>query len=253
MQRIIHRIEALAEAESNNPLFLWLGDESVPARERMATCAQQTAFFAMGFSDLNRFAYPYPEVEARTDPRKMAINRHAQEDGGHWRYFLSDLKRLGVGDNYDFRRTLAFLWGSDCQEQRRAIYRISQLVDRNDSPLYRYAIMECIEIFGKLLLERATAVATKLHRETATELVFFGPFHLALETGHLVNQTDETDSELWAVELDPELLSRTMAVVEEVCTLLAGQWAEVGTHARATRASLQRSAGVVSPPVARTP
>jgi len=120
-------IEQRTSQQENGPFIVWLSDESVPARDRLVRWLPCAAPWIFGFMDLNGVLLRYAADEARDDPYKRAINDHLAEDSQHWSFYLEDLRRLGFDAPLRFPDLLQFLWGSETESQRLAVYGLSVL------------------------------------------------------------------------------------------------------------------------------
>ena len=79
-------------------------------------------------------------------------------------------------------------------------------------PLVRFGLMEAIETCGHVFFGHTAPLAAELSRRTGAALRYFGPYHLARETGTLIDADDLFET----VVLTPEQRRRAVALVEEV-------------------------------------
>ena len=61
-------------------------------------------------------------------------------------------------------------------------------------PLVRFGMMEAVETCGHVFFGHTAPLAAELSRRTGAALRYFGPFHLALETGSLIDADDLFES-----------------------------------------------------------
>jgi len=231
MHRILQFVERRAAEQDQTPFILWLDDDSVPARDRLAGWLPVAAAFAFGFKDLNAMILRYPEDEVGGDPLKRAINKHTKEDANHWPMYLNDLAKLGLDEQMKFSEVLRFMWGKDTLSQRRANYALCQMAERADSPILRYCIVATIEVFGHYLFEKLFHVSEEFEQESGIELQYLGPLHFSREPGHMANQDDDAEALARDHELDDVTYERALAMVAEVCDLVEERWAEFHRYA----------------------
>jgi hypothetical protein len=144
------------------------------------------ATFTMGFRDLNMWVLRYPLA---TDDLRRGINIHTFEDQTHSRLFLQDWRRLGLDERLGWQAsdTLWWLFLSEANEVSRghAVYFLSMATADSGDPLLRFAHAEVIEACGSVFFGHVARIAEQFERQTRVKLPYLGPFHLALESGHL--------------------------------------------------------------------
>src|ERR1700693_4680849 len=91
MRRVFDLLENRTTEFAKAPLFNFLGDTSIDPRQRLSF-APGVAHFVMSFRDL--YALVLREEPAK-DEYQAIVNSHASEDDNHWRWFLSDLGKIG--------------------------------------------------------------------------------------------------------------------------------------------------------------
>ncbi len=194
-----------------HPLYAWLADDAVPLERRFAF-APLFAGFILGFRDLNRWFLRYPDPRNRYEE---AINAHTAEDETHSALFLADWRELGLDGQlgWGVEDTMAWYYAApETEVFRRYALRLTELCVATPDPLVRYALMEAIETCGHVFFGHTAPVAARLARRTGAALRYFGPYHLARETGSLV----DGDDEFAAAVLAPDQRRRALALVEEV-------------------------------------
>lgn len=226
MKQVIDYAEAQANSQADSPFIQWLESDKLSAKSRLAAWMPCCALFAFGFKDLNSMVLKYPETEAVVDPLKKAINDHTEEDSRHWGWFLNDLKTLGLEGEQKFTDTLKLLWGNETQQQRFATYEICRLAEQAQDPILRYCLIETIEIFGNFLFGKMQKVSRQFTQETGTELKYLGPTHFQAELGHLANQSNSAESELWEITLGDPIREKALAISEQVSNLIFARWQE---------------------------
>jgi hypothetical protein len=226
MQRVMSYIETRTKELERNPFIIWLSDHSVPSKDRLSAWLPNAAFFVFGFKDLNAFALPYPEDEARVDPLKKAINEHGVEDSMHWPWYLSDLRTLGLDQNMKLSEALRFLWGKQSVVQRKAVYRLYSLCERAQEPIIRYSMIAALESYANLLFASVTRVSEQFQKETGIRLQYLGATHFEREPGHLANQQDDTEQLVLQRLLDPQQLELAMEIAGAVGDVIDERWRE---------------------------
>ena len=91
MRRIMQLVDTRADEYAKAPLFALMRDTSVDPRQRLAF-VPALSHFVMTFADI--YALVLRE-EPTSDELQQLVNVHTREDGGHWRWFLADLDKLG--------------------------------------------------------------------------------------------------------------------------------------------------------------
>ncbi|QSY49016.1 hypothetical protein [Streptomyces griseocarneus] len=144
------------------------------------------ATFSMGFRDVNKWVFRYPEA---ADDLERGINVHTFEDQTHSRLFLEDWKRLGLDGRLGWQAsdTLWWLFLSEANEVARGhgVYFLSMATADAKDPLLRFAQSEMMEALGSVFFRHASKIAIRFTEQTGIELPYVGPFHLALESGHM--------------------------------------------------------------------
>ena len=128
-----------------------------------------------------------------------AISAHADEDMTHSRLFMRDLRTLGWDEMLGWRPSELYYWLflSEVNEQlRRRTTQITKLVIEAEDPLVRFAVVESIETCGNALFRHTTKLANEYTARTGKELIYWGEFHLARETGHAVDDDAFEQAEL---------------------------------------------------------
>ena len=210
MRAVQDLIERNNQKFAGHPLISFLDDQSVDPRKRLLI-APCMAFFAMSFSDLNRYVYRDTETD---DVFQRIVNEHTLEDERHSAWFIADCKKLGWNRSMSFTDSMCFLWGRETIGVRRAVYDFSALL-RHAMSFERYVVLEAIEGHGNVLFEATSRVAQQMTYETSKEYIFFGPHHLAAETGHAVGgNVARYQQEIDAYEPSESQASRATILVD---------------------------------------
>lgn len=205
MRSILDYIDQRAADYERLPLFAFMGDERLSARQRLGF-VPALSHFVMTFADL--YAHVLREEPAR-DSFQELVNAHTYEDGGHWKWFLSDLAALGHSPAESVTQTLKRVWSPETLQTRLLSYRICRL-GLNASSLQKLVLVQCIEAVGKVSLTHAAPLGRALATELGKPLVYFGPHHLDTEADHTLEDRTVRDSLEGAKvsELEAEELSR---------------------------------------------
>ncbi|MEU8124841.1 hypothetical protein AB0C21_39535 [Spirillospora sp. NPDC049024] len=168
-----------------HPLFTWMNSDETRVPDPLLIMPAM-ATFSMGFRDVNKWVFRYPEA---ADDLERGINVHTFEDQTHSRLFLEDWKRLGLNERLGWKAsdTLWWLFQAEVNEIARdhGVYFLSMAVADDKDPLLRFAQSEMMEALGAVFFKHASKIAIRFTEQTGTELPYMGPFHLALETGHM--------------------------------------------------------------------
>ncbi|MEM9924162.1 MAG: hypothetical protein AAF915_10505 [Cyanobacteria bacterium P01_D01_bin.50] len=212
MKEVLELIEQKKKEFAKLPFFEFLGNESIDPRERVAW-APCLAYFAMMFKDLN--AYVLRKEPTDNLIQKM-INHHTYEDGGHWRWFLEDIKRLGFEESLNFGDSLRFLWGDETKKTRQLCYNLSGLCVFEEDVLIKLAIIEAIEATGDVALPYFAKLGEELQKITSQRYYYFHASHAKVETGHILCglDSDQIEKFLIGIELSAEQNLKALNAVE---------------------------------------
>lgn len=137
---------------------------------------------------------------------------------------------LGFDCPQSFVDTLQFLWGSETCITRQLSYRLSAYT-LNANPIVKMAAIEAIEATGNILFGYTTQVAQELQSLTKQEYIYFGKFHLSVETGHAVKDAN-TEVQLGSIALSAEMKQQALDVVNDIFDLFAAWLDEMLTYAK---------------------
>lgn len=194
MKQVIQAIEDWKLRIEPHALHQWLVAENdgIAPEEKLWFSLYFTNFI-MYFRELNLYHVGYREHSGENQYCD-ALTRHAGEDMTHSKLFMRDFRTLGWDKHLAWHPSEVFHWlfTHPVNEQlRRRTVTIAKLYIESQDPLVRYAVVEAIEACGNALF-RHTAKLTERHKAgTGKDLVYFGTFHLARETGHAVDAGDE--------------------------------------------------------------
>ena len=247
MEAVLSAIARGRAAIDAHPLYAWMADPEVPLGRRFVF-APLFANFILGFSDLNRWFLRYPEPRDRYE---AAINAHTEEDETHSALFLEDWRELGFDAQlgWGVEDTMAWYYTApETEVFRRYAMRLTRMCVETPDPLVRFGLMEAIETCGHVFFGHTAPLAEELSRRTGAALRYFGPYHLARETGTLIDADDLFET----VVLTPEQRRRAVALVEEVFAMFTVKNDHLLAYAQAAAAgaAVPRPAQAARPAVA---
>jgi hypothetical protein len=215
MKQMLETIDRRSKAFVTHPLFAFLKDTTIDPRQRLAFIPQMS-HFVMTFADL--YALVLREEPAR-DRYQELVNAHTFEDGGHWKWFLADLEKVGDVE-MPFSDALRFVWSDQTRGMRLLSYHVCRL-GFGASSLRKLALVHAIEASGSIVLEHAAMVGREYAALTGKKLIYFGPHHFESESNHTLEKDSVADS-LEETQLDAELSRELAEVVDECFDLFIG-------------------------------
>ena len=138
-------------------------------------------FFIMGFKDMLQCL----KREGAIDPIQQDVNEHCDEDNGHWKWFLADLKAIRLKDNfYDQDKTKLFseLYSDENYVIRDMVYDAMHYCKLANTSANRMIILEVIEAIFSVFVENMNVLVFQLGKYD--EYKFFGRVHHEAESGH---------------------------------------------------------------------
>ncbi|MFZ5893820.1 MAG: hypothetical protein ACOY0T_22355 [Myxococcota bacterium] len=196
-----------------HPLFAFLSDDSKKPEERLLL-APALAHFVMTFADIYRFVL---RDESSPDDYQKLVNAHTYEDGGHWKWFLADLKKLGHDPRIPFSEALRFIWSEETINLRLLSYNICRL-GLGASSLRKLVLVQCIEATGTVMLSTVAPVGQALAARSGERLTYFGAHHFDSESSHTLEQ-DESQTFVESIALTPEQITEFCQLVDETFAL----------------------------------
>jgi len=210
MEKVLALIEKKKQEFAKSGLFEFMRDQSIDPRQRLAF-APCIATFAMSFGEFNKYVF---REEPTNDPLQVIVNNHTYEDDHHWLWFLEDLETLGINKAVKFNDALNFLWNEETKASRWVTHHIFRYAFAA-SPITKLAILEVIEATGNVFFSTAAPIAQELRTITQKEFLYFGCFHLAVETGHTTG-TPEVDQLIKNIQLTEETRQEVFKIVEHL-------------------------------------
>ncbi|ANN20122.1 hypothetical protein SD37_33990 [Amycolatopsis orientalis] len=218
MENVLKLVAKRQEDLDRHPLFEWMNSAETPVPDPLLIMPAM-ATFSMGFRDVNKWVFRYPKA---ANDLERGINIHSFEDQTHSRLFLEDWKLLGLNEKLDWKAsdTLWWLFLSEANEVARGhgVYFLSMAIADTKDPLLRFAQSEMMEALGSVFFKHASKIAIGFTERTGIELPYMGPFHLALESGHM-------DCEDLFVEqkLDGERLAQALKLADTIYEIFSDQ------------------------------
>lgn len=225
MKQVLKHIFSKKRAYNLLPLFEWMRDERLSARERLAFYPCMAPFI-LSFGDLNKFVL---RAERPGDLFQDMVNAHTLEDDHHWPWYLEDFHKLGFDTELRGTDWMNFLWGEETQQNRVLMARLTALISGTSS-VERLTIIEAIEETGNVLFSSILPLAEKIEQELGEQLRYCGSHHFDLESGHAVGADHKA---LAGVELTDAERARHIAMVDEVYDAFEGWTHELLRYAKA--------------------
>lgn len=209
-------------------VMLKSGEGAASAYRKLRAFAPAISHFILGFRDFNDFVLPYDNpqtpLEHAINNHAIEDSTHFRPFIEDWEKLGGNLlmkpyESLIPGLSQDDHRlesahtiaslrqdghvegggipmlslsgqVLSFLWSDAAnRHNRKLLHQYSRLIHQYGAdPVVRFAIVEAGEATGLVMFHITAALANELSADTGIEYRYFGEYHLALETGHLVNQ-----------------------------------------------------------------
>jgi hypothetical protein len=208
MKQVLRHIFGKKRAYHHLPLFQWMRDDALSARERLAFYPCMAPFI-LSFGDLNKFVL---REERPGDLFQEMVNAHTLEDDHHWPWYLEDFRKLGFDAERPGTDWMNFLWGDETRENRVLMARLTALINGTTS-IERLVIIEAIEETGNVLFGTMLPLAEAVEQQIGEQLRYCGSFHFDLESGHAVGADHKA---LANVTLGEQERERCLALVDDV-------------------------------------
>lgn len=225
MKQVLRHIFSKKRVYDKLPLFEWMRDERLSARERLAFYPCMAPFI-LSFGDLNKFVL---RTEYPADLFQEMVNGHTLEDDHHWPWYLEDFRKLGFDAEMSGSEWMNFLWGEETQQNRVLMARLTALIE-GTSGIERLTIIEAIEETGNVLFGTMLPLAEVVEKELGEQLRYCGSFHFNLESGHAVGADHQA---LANIELSDAERTRHLAMVDEVYSAFEAWTHELLRYAKA--------------------
>ncbi len=232
MKEVLTLIEKKKQDFARLPLFDYMQDRSIDPRQRLAF-APCAAPFAMAFGELNKNVF---REEPTSDKIQEIINKHTYEDDHHWVWFLRDLRQLGLDRSMNFTNTLRFLWGEETKAARRLANTLYGYTFQA-TPVQKLIVIEVIEATGHIMSSISRIAAGELEAITQKKYLYFGEFHLAVETGHITDPEQKNQLIIENIKLTDEAQKEAFELVEKLFELFTELIQELLAYAKANNIS----------------
>lgn len=192
MKRILDQIEEHRGELAEQPLFKFLSDESVDGATRLSFTPSML-YYLMGFKDVLRM------LERPDSDEKLHryINAYCGEDADHWRWYLTDLGKLGyrlTTWGADLPAFANSAWSEATRANRDTIFHLVGHAERLTSPLAALSLISVFEATGVVFIGHTRKAAVALGMDD--ELQYFGREHYEEEFGHSVQARHLAEYEL---------------------------------------------------------
>lgn len=180
--------------------------------EPIARIARASAWFPMVFQDVLRL-----NVErVRGSGFERFAEFHQEEDAGHDRWFMDDLRVLGLEPpGFDELFSDAF------RPIRDACYSVMAEVLRPQSGKQRIALLLALEPTGHVFFEQMSAAVDRVCPELP--LRYFARSHLGVEKGHDLF-TESTEADLDRIVLSDQERAESEAVAARIFQTFIDVW-----------------------------
>lgn len=192
MKSLIKKIEVRSEQLANNQFCHWIKNQTTQNKEEFFVFTPSMLYFVLGFKDiLSHLHVENPKTEI-----EEMINTHCLEDKNHWKWYLQDLKTLGLCENHwgkDWVNFVLDTWDDNNKPTRDLVYLCIHMIKKFNNPIASLVIVECVEsTFGVFM----NAVKTQTDRlKQGGHLHYFGDRHQEQEMSHnLGHWIDEDDA-----------------------------------------------------------
>ena len=216
MKRITLLIKEQASQLARHDFFRFITDASVDPRERLGY-APCISHFVMTFADL--YTLVLREEPARTSYQEL-VNAHTYEDGGHYKWYLADLARLGCDERLPLSDALRLVWGDHSVRIRMLSYEMIKL-GLGASSLQKLVLVQCIESAGKVSLTHVAQSARDFTQREGKPLLYFGSHHVDTEEQHTLEGADAQDL-VSGIELADEAFVELAPLVSKTFQLFGG-------------------------------
>jgi len=211
MKRALAYIEQKNAQFAQHPMFDFLKNEAIPAKQRLVF-APYMAHFVFSFMDINRFVLR--DLSSRNEYQQL-VNVHTDEDSHHWPWYLNDLKKLQMDKPGTLTEWLYFIWSDHGIASRMLTYDMVGLA-KQATPLGKVMLVEVIEKTGNVFLAQTAAVIGEMNDQP--DYLYFGQHHLNCESGHHMGTAD-IEQRLEAIELPEDELEKGMRLIDATYTL----------------------------------
>ncbi len=209
MRAIVQAIDEKTEIYKALPLFDFLRDKSIDPAKRLAF-APSVAHYVITFGDLCKQVL---REEPAKDKLQEIVNAQTYEEGEHWRWFISDLGKLGHDPQVKFSDALNFLWSDATAKSRMLSYQICRLALGADS-LRKMVVVHVAEATANVTVKGVVEVGKEWTAQTGVKLAFFGGGHDEAEDDHTL-WDEQILALLKDITLEPAAREELLNVVDQ--------------------------------------
>jgi len=205
VKALLNRIDSNKQRIASSNLFHWLSDESINGYLRLSF-APSMLYYLMGFKDV---LAALRRAKATTS-MDHAINAYCGEDAEHWRWYLTDLQKLGFTLSTwgnDIQEWCDEAWGPSTEINRQTIFHLVGYAQTCRDPICSLALIWVFEATGVVFIGNTRKAAVALGMDD--QLTYFGRIHFEEEFGHSVVARDYAD-----IEIDDELHDRILKMID---------------------------------------
>ena len=192
MREVLERVEQRRDALNGEALFRYLSNESIDPHARLSF-APSMLYYLMGFKDVLA-ALAVDDPQTKYDRQ---INAYCVEDSDHWRWYLSDLEKLGYGLRSWGSTIPEFcdnVWSTETEVNRRTIFALIHYAKLTEDPLVKLVLIQIFEATGVVFIGHTRKAAIAMCADD--ELYYFGRVHYEEEFGHTVQAHHLADQEM---------------------------------------------------------
>ncbi len=185
MKMTFQKIEQRKKQLSQSAFCTWL--QQVGPEQDALGFAPSMSYFVLGFRDILALA----KRESPASELDLAINHHCEEDREHWKWFLTDIQKLGYL-NTTPEKFLFRIWSDEEQMPRKMIYHITHLIQSEGDSRLILTMIECLEAAFAVFIENLKPQLVK--RDFYEKLSYFGQKHDLGEQSHAMGSWIEDES-----------------------------------------------------------
>jgi hypothetical protein len=169
MKAVMRELVQARRHYSRLPLFEFLRDESIAARDRLAFYPCM-APFVLALSDLHRIVL---RDETTDDLYQKLVNDRTYADDYHWSRYLEDLAKLGFDRGASVTHVLRAHMKDDVRENRISGMRLSQFL-YGATPVEKLVALEALEQTADVLFESTAKIAAQIEAGGGPALHYLG-------------------------------------------------------------------------------
>lgn len=238
MDLLIEKIELRMADLEKTRLCRWLSESDIDPREDRFSFTPSMLFFVLGFKDILKAM----KVKNPKTPMELELNQHCEEDLDHWRWYLSDLRKMGFSQvsswGEEVNDIFALMWSDESQPVRELVYSTIHMVKKYNDPVISLAIVEILEAaFGVFMRHMLVPIR---QARAFTHLSYFGKTHFDKEAAHARGSWDESGRVGYDQTSHQILEEDVRRIAEGLVDELVGQFINVFDYWYETRRHFSR-------------